>query len=169
MGKRKQSKLRLSARWSIWVSTLVLVALIPVSIWVRPALMAKNDTTVIRNRWVSVRMASWHVTIQHSGGHATEKTGGADETGIEWIYWDGWDVEQIVDMKQWWSPVWIETGLSIKSIEFSLMYPTVIGVVCSVIVWRRRKRFGAGSCQGCGYSLDGLDSDVCPECGERYE
>ncbi len=169
MQGKKRRKRKACMRWLLWISTLVLVALIPISIWVRPALMAKNDTAVIRNRWVSVRMASWHVTLQHSGGYTTEQPVGADKTGIEWIYWDRWDVVQIVDMNRWWSPVWIESGLSIKSIEISLMYPTLIGVVCSVIVWRRRKRFDAGSCQGCGYLLDGLDSDVCPECGERHE
>lgn len=35
-------------------------------------------------------------------------------------------------------------------------------------VWKRRYRFKRGRCLACGYSLEGLMSDVCPECGEKY-
>lgn len=45
----------------------------------------------------------------------------------------------------------------------------VVGLVAIwmwIGVWRSRRR--AGCCRGCGYSLVGLTSDVCPECGEKY-
>lgn len=34
---------------------------------------------------------------------------------------------------------------------------------------KRRYRLGRGCCLVCGYSLEGLTIDVCPECGVSYE
>ena len=58
--------------------------------------------------------------------------------------------------------------------EWAIRLPLIYGVVLfgagSVLlgVCARRSRCVNG-CVSCGYSLEGLESDVCPECGEVYE
>lgn len=46
--------------------------------------------------------------------------------------------------------------------------PTLImlGAVVIILIRTRRGPNQRGACAECGYSLDGIDSSVCPECGE---
>ena len=63
------------------------------------------------------------------------------------------------------------TGLEqIKTIDLPLLYVSIPLVVWSVwLLWRVRDAYSSdGYCKGCGYSLEGLKSDVCPECGEQF-
>jgi hypothetical protein len=53
--------------------------------------------------------------------------------------------------------------------DFSIVYPTLLMLGWSLwlVQGQRKLRRGIGYCTGCGYSLVGLNSCVCPECGER--
>ncbi len=62
------------------------------------------------------------------------------------------------------------TGLEqIKTIDLPLLFVSIPLVLWSVwLLWRVRDAYSRdGYCKGCGYSLDGLKGDVCPECGEK--
>lgn len=53
-------------------------------------------------------------------------------------------------------------------INIPLLYPTMVTLIASVVLFvrerRRVARLGAG-CQPCGYPLADLSGDTCPECG----
>jgi ribosomal protein L32 len=57
-----------------------------------------------------------------------------------------------------------------------LSYPTlgVIGITWFALYWIRRDREDANQtpgtqrCFSCGYSTEGLDHKICPECGKRW-
>ena len=42
---------------------------------------------------------------------------------------------------------------------------SIFGLVCASAAWRRMMRPRPGCCSQCGYSLAGLESELCPECG----
>ena len=46
--------------------------------------------------------------------------------------------------------------------------PGVLLFWMTVWAWMRRARIKPGSCSNCGYSLEGLKGNVCPECGEQF-
>ncbi len=52
------------------------------------------------------------------------------------------------------------------TLSSSLFYPLIVTLSVSILlIWKSRKLIGPGRCGVCGYSLDGLTGDSCPECG----
>lgn len=43
--------------------------------------------------------------------------------------------------------------------------PAAAAGLPAFVLWRRRRRYPAGGCPGCGYPVAGLTTDRCPECG----
>lgn len=55
---------------------------------------------------------------------------------------------------------------SYKVYSVPMIYPIVIlGVVLAAVTIRGRRSKREGWCKACGYSLRGIQGDVCPECG----
>lgn len=83
---------------------------------------------------------------------------GPPSGGIHWFQrsWSGFHLDYPIP----WYPLW--SGLIVNAI----VWGSAIGVVpvCIRLV-RRRLRDRRGCCIKCGYSLAGLKSDACPECG----
>jgi len=52
-------------------------------------------------------------------------------------------------------------------VRIPLWAPLIVAAVPTVILWRRLRRPTPGVCH-CGYSLEGIMSGVCPECGVRH-
>ena len=149
--------------------TGLLVILIPVSIWVRPEAMLMYNSKVHSNRGVIVRLSGSHCTLLYSSGRVVHSYDPVPIVGFDLDYWYRWPVKEELGAGRWLSPVWWIGGQVIRGVEISLIYPAVFGMIWSGLIWRRRPRFPAGHCMKCGYSLDGLTNDVCPECGEWFD
>ncbi len=170
--KAKSSKVgrrvRSCVRWGVWVCTGVLIVLVLVSIWGRPGARVMHSSTAYANRGVILDLSSGRFRVLFSSGRVVHSYDSVPVVGFDFEYWHRWPMAEKRSTAQLLSPVWWVGGQSIRGPEVSLIYPAAIGVIWSVLIWKRRRRFPAGHCVGCGYSLDGLTSDVCPECGEKY-
>jgi hypothetical protein len=66
---------------------------------------------------------------------------------------------------------WCEYDFGVRGYPVHYFYVTILPLVpvpliVSVVLWPRRRRFGPGLCQSCGYDRNGLAIDAaCPECG----
>jgi len=169
MGKRKQPKLNTVGRWAVWVCTVLLILLIPVSIWGRPGAMLMHNSNVHSNRGVTVLLSGSRFTILYSSGRPVHSYDPPPVVGFDFEYWHRWPTVEKRSTAQLLSPVWWVGGQSIRGAEVSLIYPAVLGVVWSWLIWRRKRKYAVGDCQSCGYSFDGLDSERCPECGDAYD
>ena len=50
-------------------------------------------------------------------------------------------------------------------VSLPMSYPLILSGACSLLLLRSRlRRIPVGCCQSCGYLLDGVSGDVCPEC-----
>jgi len=173
MGRGRRRRDRAIGRWGVWVCTGVLIALIPVSIWERPGAMVMHSSSAYADRGVILRLSGAHFIFLYSSGRDPGRTVLAGEpaaaTGFDFTYWSRWAVTEKRSTIRWLSPAWWIGGRAIRGAEISLIYPAMIGALWSWVLWRRMPKYPMGACQSCGYSLDGLDSDVCPECGERID
>lgn len=64
------------------------------------------------------------------------------------------------------------TGNGYHSAPFWFLLPAVVGFAAVMLcAWQTgamyRREMLVGCCESCGYSLEGLDSSVCPECGSE--
>ena len=172
MGKNKHSKLRACGRWMVWLCTVMLVILISISLWLRPGARVFHTSMSYANRGLLLDLSHGRFRILYAPGFPTQHSVQPKNTilidGFDFEYWDRWPMAEKRSTVRWLSPVWWVSGRSIRGLEVSLVYPAAVGLIWSGLIWRRRPRFPAGHCTACGYSLDGLVSDVCPECGEKY-
>jgi len=172
MARRRYRKLRTVVRWGVWVCTGLLVILISISIWLRPGARVFHNSKTHTNRGVILDLSDGRFRILYASRspvqHSVQPKNTMLINGFDFEYWDRWPTAEKRNTARWLSPVWWVGGSSIRGPEVSLIYPALIGAVWSVLIWRRRPRFVAGHCPGCGYSLVGLSRGVCPECGEAY-
>jgi hypothetical protein len=169
MGKRKHPKLRACGRWGVWLCTLLLIVMIPVSIWMRPGARLMYSTQVHADRGVNLDLSSCRLKALYSSGRVVHSYDPPPVVGFDFEYWRRWPTPEKRGTARWISPVWWVSGRTIRGPEVSLIYPTVIGVVWSLLILHRRRRHPDGHCIVCGYSHAGLPSDVCPECGIGVE
>jgi len=168
MGKNKHSKLRACGRWMVWLCTILLVILISISIWLRPGARVFHTSMSYANRGLILDLSDGRFRSLFSSGQTVQSYDPVPTVGFDFEYWDRWPMAEKRSRVRWLSPVWWVGGQSIRGPEVSLVYPAAVGLIWSAVLWRRRPRFPVGHCTACGYSLDGLTSDVCPECGENY-
>ena len=71
----------------------------------------------------------------------------------------------------WWRVIYAKSPGLVTFVQVPLIYPCMILVGWSLwlVRGRRKLRRRVGCCYECGYSLAGLESEVCPECGERFD
>ncbi len=168
MRRKERARLRGVVRWGVWVCTGVLIVLVLVSIWGRPGARVMHSSTAYANRGVILDLSSGRFRVLFSSGRVVHSYDSVPVVGFDFEYWHRWPMAEKRSTAQLLSPVWWVGGQSIRGPEVSLIYPAVVGAAWSGLIWHRRRRFSAGCCAECGYSLDGLESDVCPECGEKY-
>lgn len=169
MGKRKHTKVRACGLWGVWVCTGLLVVGLSVSV------------LFPRSLYISYVGAPPSFV-------ATELNIDLAETRIAFSYYPPYNIEgELVsgwEMSvratrwygmngRWWSlPSWHNSPFKDGGIdpEFPMVHPAVLMLGWSLwLMHGRRLQRRTGCCQQCGYSLGGLTSDVCPECGEIHE
>ncbi|MFG0256858.1 MAG: hypothetical protein ACF8GE_03045 [Phycisphaerales bacterium JB043] len=66
--------------------------------------------------------------------------------------------------------VWIQQRFGVVFLVSILLALFSFGVcvIAALLVSKMRKEPVPSSCSACGYSLEGLQSDVCPECGVMF-
>ena len=175
MSRSKRRKLRVCGRWSIWSSTLLLIALIPISAWVGPR--GQVEYVPERGSTESRRMLMVHcvdgVLISNYFPQYSQMYFSSPEPG--WDFSVSNSDSPWPRPVKWWRFVYAQgggSGGSYSIVELPLVYPVVLMLGWSwlLVWWRWKQRHRAGHCAGCGCSLEGLTNDVCPECGvELYE
>ncbi|MCP4589978.1 MAG: hypothetical protein GY842_04485 [bacterium] len=121
---------------------------------------------VIRNRWID---------FERSRAHRQRAVRVDTRLPIRrWLRWGalGWGL-----------PVWAAMGV-FEVLRRGIDRVTVIQLVATLPLWLaggalfghlmkrilvREHKFKAGHCRACGYNLRGLPSNVCPECGFRFD
>ena len=180
MGKRKRTKLRACGRWGMWVCTGLLVTLVLFSTWFNVTGSLQPTSRGIARGHGNVFVAGGFVWSRVSVSYTVEP-----EVDLFELYRNGsirmsWFVDHDTS-RGWWksSEVWRPIprvhkstlfGKTSRNIGFSLLYPALLmfGWSLWLIRGRWKLRRPIGCCRVCGYLLEGLSSDMCPECGEKY-
>jgi hypothetical protein len=180
-GSKMGRRVRSFGRWGVWVCTGMLIAAILVSIWIEPGVYISHEFNdqrqsvkprsihLARGRLVCYsEYPSSHFDMPHSPANRVSDPGWRVHfrqgfTGVGLWNGDG----------SWWKPRFFDDQPLAWRFDFPLVYPTALMVAWSLWLlpfWKWWKRVGLDGveCQYCGYSLDGLDSERCPECGEAY-
>ena len=178
-GVKAGRRARSFVRWGVWMCAGVLVVLFGLSGWYGTylALFYTIDSGKPNQRVAAISCERGRLGFEY--GHATSA-----ELGLEALWVPGvrvrWDVDRIPFelspySPPWWAmPVYVNTSnwrATHTYLEIPLVYPTVLMVGWSLWLIRKQRKLQQrliGCCKECGYSLAGLASDVCPECGEKY-
>ncbi len=178
MKHKERTRLWALGRWGVWVCTGLLAVVMVASmrggfgVWVD-----HRDSGVVfgagefrvdaRDGRLTIYVSSWWV--------------GNPSPSSRFLWTGGWcgagEIEESVGLRWWDGPRWFGVGNRIRmlsdGVDVPLVYPVVfLGVWSGWLFWgRRRVRVWgrSGRCVGCGYSLEGLDGGVCPECGDGVE
>lgn len=176
--RKKRTRLRAWGRWSVWVCTGLITALVVFSTWfnITGSLTPTTRDHVHEN--VAVGIVWSRVFISYP----LDTQENLFELYLNKSSKMGWFVNHETAAGWWKSPeVWNPIPRVHKStlfsrtsldIRFSLLYPMALMIVWSYWLMRGRRKLRrrvAGCCVECGYSLDGLNGDVCPECGAKSE
>ena len=178
MGKRKHHKLRACGRrmvW-VWVCTGLMVVLFILSGWYGLYLAVFYTADSGKPNQSVAAISCERGRLGFEFGHAT-----STDLGLEALWFPGirsrWDIDRIpFELSPynppWWDmPVYYNTRFRRNThtyLEIPLVYPAVLMFGWSLWLVRSRLKLSrAGCCTQCGYSLDGLPSDVCPECGVK--
>jgi hypothetical protein len=137
--------------------TLNMVVLIPISYWMNPFvyLIAQTESST-HSFYLSldpcdgVWMSSW-------GTNTVTNQGVPPVRGLYFL-----NKNEAVP-SAWYALPHVQAGY----LELPLIYPLLAGLAISARLFfvSRRMRRGPCDCGRCGYSLEGIDGGVCPECG----
>jgi hypothetical protein len=176
MKRKKRTWVRGCGRWGVWVCTGLLVVAIPVSLWVRPnpyLLYSATDLRYDGNVYV-IRLTDGRIRLVRNifwQNYILPDDPGTDLVRVGWRA--GYSTYESKSEHSWWSLGSYELPFNsngIWHIDIPVVYLFVVMFGWSYCLIRGQRKFrrSDGCCIGCGYSLEGLTSDVCPECGEKY-
>lgn len=173
---KKRSRLWRIGRWGVYVSMALLLIAIPLSIFVQPELVVRHefigpvsDVLVLR----VVGFKDGRIAFSSSQYSSLDTH---DFTSVN----KGWSCDVYAGLNPS-SLGNVVSGLIVpwrKGVspsarwDVSLMYPmfVIAGCLWLLAVDRKYKACRvAGQCTNCGYSLEGLDGGVCPECGDGVD
>jgi len=133
--------------------------------WVGALLCTTCLAAGVLGRFAVVKIGGWlELGGNHSGGCLT-------------LYWPPYPRPRWVAFYYWprdlevWPICYVaeenlmETAGTL-TVMIPLWIPFAIGVIPTVCLWWRDRRYPPGHCQTCGYNLTGNVSGRCPECGE---
>ncbi len=173
MSNAKRRKLRSCGRWCIWASTLAIIALTVASMftgfWIEIAYEYADDAQTMSR--ASIEINETRIWVDY---HPRQRQPWRDlpDPGFR-VSATSIDYSSAVIDSHWWTGIQRWWGGSItgtsRGWSVPLVYPAVLMLGWSLLlVWIRRKQWHrVGRCSDCGYSLEGLNGKVCPECGEK--
>lgn len=178
MKRKKRTRLRACLRWGVWMCTGLLVVAIPVSFLFEPGVMVtkRANPSGAAINYYSLDIIDGRLLLRSF--HPEQYRRSTQEIG-ETV----WDIRLrtsgyfIWTPNQWWGwPQVLKDPSFPTLVDLPLVYMLVVGAFASVFAWLLNFRhwllhvgLDAVRCRYCGYSLEGLTSDVCPECGERID
>ncbi len=165
MRKRKHPKLRAYGRWGVWLCALISIGLLynrgrveltngklgPVSISILDSAVSISHTQHVQGPVNPKQFPS----LQFNCGYGSEL--------LPRTYSQSTPTWNVVRSTQATGPV------VVRNFQMPTMYISVVFVLWSLWLLRGcRMMREEGCCSKCEYSLEGLSSGVCPECGEQY-
>jgi len=172
MVKSKHSKLRAWGRWGVWVFAGMLVAITMTSIWVSMFFDATYEFSEPDQDqvWIGMDFYQTRLSIEYYPKQRAHWRDGPNP-GLR-LDFGSTDYAAPTE-SPWWAGLrtWKGGGGfgGFYGLELPMVYPTALMVGWALWLARARRRLRRlkGSCRVCGYSLDGLNRAVCPECGEK--
>ncbi len=175
----KRGRLRSIGRWGVFVVTGLVLVSIPVSVWVKPGgrlagwrYQDPNNLRILETMYV-FQMSDLRIRFVRDSGHSPRILWEAPPEE-EWRFELWRHTGSSTSKLEWWARPVLRSFRSlgrgaIREFDCPIVYPAFVMVGWSAwLIWnqRRRRQLNSGCCGGCGYSLEGLDGGVCPECGE---
>lgn len=170
---RKRARLRGVGRWGVFLCTALLLISIPVSVWVAPHAHVTHHMGISKVWSVHLiegRLLYFSISFDPNKGR-TSDTQKHEEIESTWRFDFGTGPignNTVQSGSGWWKLPEFHNDYGIPTVDVPLVYLSVVMVGWSWWLVRgvKRRRRLVGCCVGCGYSLEGLDGGVCPECGE---
>lgn len=175
-------RIKRTLRFSVYVSVIVLLILSTVSIWYEFGGRITYVWKIDPDRYDSARIEfdSGRVSVGYIPNNGYEMLWEPKETGWDTHIWSDWISRYMRERYpnrpfypeyNWWgtpsySRAIARPGGVYSELSIPLVYPTAVSSIWAWVIWRRQRRIVmAGRCQSCGYSLEGLPTTTCPECG----
>ena len=175
-------KSRVVRPWGVWTLTLILLVAALVSFALHPSVSLKVGTMrggiarsiVLEEGSLGYFRNRYSVIVCYSEpGPTVDELARLDQERWDLDWRSGWYEFKRYGIRPIRLPVWrwlLPSRPESSSFTVPLVLPLMLfGTLSfySVLDERRRRRVLAGCCAKCGYSLAGLVSDVCPECGSE--
>ena len=170
---KKRSRLRGIGRWGMYVSIVLLLIAIPISIFVQPELVVRHDfsdpvSDVLVLRVIGLKDGR---IVFNSSRYSSLDTHDFTRVNKGWSFdvYTGLNPSSLDYVINGLIVPWTYRVSPSTRWEVSLMYPVFLIVGCFWLLAVDRKHKACrmvGRCSKCGYCLDGLNDGVCPECGD---
>jgi hypothetical protein len=160
-------------RWGVYACTLLCIALIPISILWKPGVMLSGygqpSGELVQAYTLGVH--NGRLLVRTFTPSRYSWSGPADH-GTSWEFGDRMDGPMWWEPAPWWDQprVWQDPGFP-TMVDVPLVYLSVLMLIASGCLWLLALRSWvlhsrrSSLCMYCGYSLEGLASNTCPECG----
>lgn len=172
--KQRGRKLGRVMRWGVYACTVVCIALIPISFVWKPGAMlsgyGKPSGELVQAYSVGVDRGR---LLFHTFTPTRYSWSGDVDRGTKWSFRPQQAGSLLLwKSAPWWDRprVWEDPGFP-TMVDVPLVYLSVLMLIASGLVWLlalrgwvlRSRR--SSLCLSCGYSLEGLTTTTCPECG----
>lgn len=172
--KTRGTRRRKALRWSVYAGTAILLAAIPVSIWVEPTVVINGPTNRIggphRELEMNLSRARFMIMYHGSASWSTSFTA-SPVSGSSIEYYRQRNLFPPMQSRWWERPMFSQSGGTNgpgTRIELPLVYPAILMLIWSVLLFRaNRRKHRPDHCPSCNYNLTGLVHPTCPECGNE--
>ncbi len=182
----KQARIHLYKRWSLWVSTIVLNVIVVVSYYeeirvLRSQSISYQSWGVINKsrlklnftRYRQAIVKSTKGTVPTGGGQGIPNIGppvrmfncGYSQIALRELgWWELPDMKTVSTLGNVQNPPFTRYDVDFPLAYVSLLLSGLSLWILYVLAVNRALE-AEGDCSGCGYSLEGLSGNQCPECG----
>ena len=160
-------------RWGLYACTLLCIALIPISIVWKPGVMLSGygQPSGELVQAYTLGVVDGRLLLRTFTPTRYSWSGPVDQ-GTSWEFGDRMDGPMWWEPAPWWDRprVWEDPGFP-TMVDVPLVYLSVLMLIASGFAWLlalrcwvlRSRR--SSLCMSCGYSLEGITTSTCPECG----
>lgn len=155
--KSRDTRRRKALRWSLYSVTAFVLATALASIWPKPYMYYKSPTNAagVSTGISLVLLDGVLMSAQWKEEPAQPRTAPSTVSGFG---------SHGAIPPSWYMPPLFQRGY----IKLPLAYPSALLLVASAVAFKLgRRSHPQGHCANCGYNLAGIESQLCPECGNR--